>query len=86
MLLGAAVVGYAYFTSLYLQEVLGFRPLETGLLFHPRYLTVIVTSTQLTPSRSQIAEAYEGLAGRTHERGDRPGPGSPRLECLVRTS
>ena len=48
MLLGAVVVGYVYFTSLYLQEVLGFSPLETGLCFIPATLTVIVTSTQLT--------------------------------------
>ncbi len=48
MLLGAVVVGYVYFTSLYLQEVLGFSPLETGLTFIPATLTVIVTSTQLT--------------------------------------
>ncbi len=48
MLLGAVVVGYVYFTSLYLQEVLGFSPLETGLAFIPATLTVIVTSTQLT--------------------------------------
>jgi MFS family permease len=48
MLLGAVVVGYVYFTSLYLQEVLGFSPLETGLAFIPATLTVIVTFTQLT--------------------------------------
>jgi EmrB/QacA subfamily drug resistance transporter len=48
MLLGAVIVGYVYFTSLYLQEVLGFSPLETGLAFIPATLTVIVTSTQLT--------------------------------------
>jgi EmrB/QacA subfamily drug resistance transporter len=48
LLLGAVVVGYVYFTSLYNQDVLHFSPLEAGLAFIPATTTVIVTSTQLT--------------------------------------
>jgi MFS family permease len=48
LLFGAVVVGYVYFTSLYNQDVLHFRPLEAGLAFIPATGTVMATSTQLT--------------------------------------
>jgi MFS family permease len=48
LLFGAVLAGYVYFTSLYLQDVLHFSPLETGLAFIPSTGTVMVTSTQLT--------------------------------------
>jgi MFS family permease len=48
VLLGAVVAGYVYFTSLYLQDVLRFSPLEAGLAFIPATGTVMVTATQLT--------------------------------------
>jgi EmrB/QacA subfamily drug resistance transporter len=48
LLLGAVVAGYVYFTSLYLQDVLHFSPLQTGLALIPATGTVMVTATQLT--------------------------------------
>jgi MFS family permease len=48
LLLGAIVAGYVYFTSLYLQDVLRFSPLETGLALIPATGTVLVTATQIT--------------------------------------
>jgi EmrB/QacA subfamily drug resistance transporter len=48
LLIGAIVAGYVYFTSLYLQDVLHFSPLETGLAFIPATATVIVVATQIT--------------------------------------
>jgi EmrB/QacA subfamily drug resistance transporter len=48
LLLGAVVVGYVYFTSLYLQDVLHFSPLRAGLAFIPATVTVMVTATQVT--------------------------------------
>jgi MFS family permease len=41
---GAVVVGYVYFVTLYLQKVLGFSPLEAGLGLLPATLTVMATS------------------------------------------
>jgi MFS family permease len=48
LLIGAVVAGYVYFTSLYLQNVLRFSPLESGLAFIPATGTVMVTATQVT--------------------------------------
>lgn len=48
LLFGAVVVGYVYFTSLYLQDVLHFSPLQAGLSFIPATATVMPTATQLT--------------------------------------
>jgi EmrB/QacA subfamily drug resistance transporter len=48
LLLGAVVAGYVYFTSLYLQDVLGFSPLQTGLALIPATGTVMVTATVIT--------------------------------------
>lgn len=47
-LLGAVLSAYVYFTSLYLQNVLGLNVLLTGLALLPSTVTVILTSTFLS--------------------------------------
>ncbi|MCW3065794.1 MAG: transporter [Solirubrobacterales bacterium] len=44
-LLGGAMFGMWYFVSLYLQQVLGFTPIEAGLSFVPMTLSIMVGST-----------------------------------------
>src|SRR5204862_1018001 len=44
-LLGCSVFAMWYFVSLYLQQVLGFTPIETGLSFLPMTGAIIVAST-----------------------------------------
>jgi MFS family permease len=46
-LLGAVFAGYVYFLSLYLQRVLGFSAIETGLAFLPATVTGFLMSTQV---------------------------------------
>jgi EmrB/QacA subfamily drug resistance transporter len=48
LVMGTVVVAYVYFASLYLQLVLRFSPVVTGLCFIPSTLTVMGTSTLLT--------------------------------------
>jgi len=48
VLIGAVLAGYVYFLSLFLQEVLHFSPLQTGLALVPSTATVVATSTLLT--------------------------------------
>ncbi|MGC1238206.1 MAG: MFS transporter [Acidimicrobiales bacterium] len=48
LVMGTVVVAYVYFASLYLQLVLRFSPVVTGLCFIPSTLTVMSTSTLLT--------------------------------------
>ncbi|MGW0877093.1 MFS transporter [Streptomyces sp. NPDC002755] len=48
VLLGAVVAGYVYFVSLYLQHVLEFSALATGLALVPATVTVMAVSTQVT--------------------------------------
>ena len=48
VLLGAVLAGYVYFVSLYLQRVLAFSPIQTGLALVPSTLTVVATSTLVT--------------------------------------
>jgi EmrB/QacA subfamily drug resistance transporter len=48
LVMGTVVVAYVYFASLYLQRVLHFSPLATGLCFIPATLTVMSTATLLT--------------------------------------
>ncbi len=48
LMIGAVLAGYVYFTSLYLQKVKGFSPLQTGLALVPSTLLVVLTSTLLT--------------------------------------
>ena len=48
VLIGAVLAGYVYFISLFLQEVLHFSPLQTGLALVPSTATVVLTSTLLT--------------------------------------
>src|SRR6266480_1107614 len=45
LLIGAILVGYVYFASLYLQKVLGFSPVATGLALVPSTVTVVFVST-----------------------------------------
>ena len=45
LLIGAILAGYVYFVSLYLQKVLGFSPVATGLALVPSTVTVVFTST-----------------------------------------
>ncbi len=47
-LVGVVIVGYVYFVSLYLQHVLGFTPLLTGLALLPSTVTVVAVSWTLT--------------------------------------
>jgi EmrB/QacA subfamily drug resistance transporter len=44
-MLGSAAFAMWYFVSLYLQEVLGFSPIEAGLAFLPMTLTIVAGST-----------------------------------------
>ncbi len=48
LLMGAVVAGYVYFTSLYLQKVLHFSAILTGLALIPATATVMVVSILLT--------------------------------------
>jgi EmrB/QacA subfamily drug resistance transporter len=48
LLMGAVVAGYVYFISLYLQKVLHFSALRTGLGLIPATATVMAVSTLLT--------------------------------------
>ncbi len=48
VMIGAILAGYVYFVSLYLQKVLGFSPLETGLSIVPSTAAVVLTSTLVT--------------------------------------
>jgi EmrB/QacA subfamily drug resistance transporter len=48
LLLGAVVADYVYFISLYLQDVLGLSPLQTGLALIPSTGTVMVTAIVIT--------------------------------------
>ena len=47
-IVGAVIVGYVYFVTLYMQKVLGFSPLRAGLALLPATLTVMITSMLLT--------------------------------------
>jgi EmrB/QacA subfamily drug resistance transporter len=44
-MLGASMFGMWYFVSLYLQQVLGYSPIEAGLAFLPMTVTIIIGST-----------------------------------------
>jgi EmrB/QacA subfamily drug resistance transporter len=43
--LGAAVFGMWYFVSLYLQQVLGYTPIQAGLAFLPMTISIVVSSS-----------------------------------------
>jgi EmrB/QacA subfamily drug resistance transporter len=45
LLIGAILAGYVYFASLYLQKVLGFSPVATGLALVPSTIIVVLVST-----------------------------------------
>jgi EmrB/QacA subfamily drug resistance transporter len=48
LVMGTVIVAYVYFASIYIQRVLHFSPVVTGLCFIPATLTVMSTSTLLT--------------------------------------
>jgi MFS family permease len=48
LLIGAVLAGYVYFIALYLQKVLHFSPVLTGLGLLPATMTVVFTSTFVT--------------------------------------
>jgi hypothetical protein len=66
LLIGAILAGYVYFASLYMQKVLGFSPVATGLALVPSTVTVVLVSTLGTRrllARSSIrAVLLAGLA------------------------
>ncbi len=45
--IGAVLAGYVYFVSMYLQQVLGFSAVQTGLALVPATLTALLVSTQV---------------------------------------
>ncbi|WIE73928.1 MFS transporter [Curtobacterium sp. MCJR17_020] len=47
LVIGAVLAGYVYFVSMYLQRVLAFSALQTGLALVPATLTAFVVSTQV---------------------------------------
>src|SRR4051812_32995648 len=49
-LLGAGMFGMWFFVSLYLQQVLGYSPLEAGLAFLPMALAVIIRPPRFAPA------------------------------------
>ncbi|MEU4674464.1 MFS transporter [Amycolatopsis sp. NPDC023774] len=67
LLIGAILAGYVYFASLYMQKVLGFSPVATGLALGPSTVTVVLVSTlgtrRLLARFSTKAVLLAGLAG-----------------------
>jgi EmrB/QacA subfamily drug resistance transporter len=64
LMIGAILAGYVYFVSLYLQKVLGFSPVQTGLSLVPSTLTVVLVSTLVTRRLlARLAIKYVLLAG-----------------------
>jgi EmrB/QacA subfamily drug resistance transporter len=53
-LLGAAMFGMWFFVSLYLQQVLGYSPLEAGLAFLPMTLSIVVGSMLASRAVSRV--------------------------------
>jgi len=45
LMIGAILAGYVYFISLFLQRVLGYSPVVTGLVLLPSTLTAVLTAT-----------------------------------------
>jgi EmrB/QacA subfamily drug resistance transporter len=54
MLIAASLVGVIFFCTLYLQQVLGYSALQTGLAFLPTSVVIIASSA----AASQIADRY----------------------------
>jgi EmrB/QacA subfamily drug resistance transporter len=66
IMVGAIVVAYVYFASLYLQRVLDFEPVITGICFLPSTLVVMLTASQLTRRiLKRIGVKFTLLAGLT---------------------
>ncbi len=54
LLMGAAMFGMWFFVSLYLQQVLGYSPIDAGLAFLPMTLSIVVGSTVASRIVSRI--------------------------------
>jgi EmrB/QacA subfamily drug resistance transporter len=63
LLIGAILAGYVYFASLYLQKVLGFSPVATGLALVPSTVTVVLVSTLGTRLLARFSIKAVLLAG-----------------------
>jgi EmrB/QacA subfamily drug resistance transporter len=64
-LLGAGMFGMWFFVSLYLQQVLGYSPLKTGLAFLPMTLMIIAGSTLASRSTARVGVKPLLVAGMT---------------------
>jgi EmrB/QacA subfamily drug resistance transporter len=64
-LLGAGMFGMWFFVSLYLQQVLGYTPLEAGLAFLPMTATIIIGSTVVSRLTSRWGAKPLLVAGMT---------------------
>jgi EmrB/QacA subfamily drug resistance transporter len=53
-LLGAAMFGMWFFVSLYLQQVLGYSPIDAGLAFLPMTLSIVIGSTLASRAVSRV--------------------------------
>jgi EmrB/QacA subfamily drug resistance transporter len=89
MLLGAALFGMFYFTSLYMQDVLQYSPLKTGLAFLPSPLALAVgaqASARLTgrlPAKALLAAGSLLTGGALTWFGALPEHGSYLAHILV---
>jgi EmrB/QacA subfamily drug resistance transporter len=63
LMIGAALAGYVYFVSLFLQKVLHFSPLLTGVALLPATATVVATSTLGTRRLLSRLPAWQVLLG-----------------------
>jgi EmrB/QacA subfamily drug resistance transporter len=64
-MLGAGMFGMWFFVSLYLQQVLGYSPLEAGLAFLPMTLTIVVGSMVASRITTRIGVKPLLLTGMT---------------------
>ena len=58
LLVGAATFGMWFFLSLYLQQVLGYSPIKTGLAFLPMTLCIVVGSTFASRAVTRIGTEF----------------------------
>jgi EmrB/QacA subfamily drug resistance transporter len=67
VLIGAAVFGMWFFVSLYLQQVLGYSPIEAGLAFLPMALLIATGATLVSRAVTRIGAKRMLVAGMTAE-------------------
>jgi EmrB/QacA subfamily drug resistance transporter len=63
MIVSAAIIGQAYFGSLYLQRVLGYSAIKTGLAFLPNTLVIMVSATLVPKILARTGVKTVVLAG-----------------------